>query len=137
MKQRLIAIIVFLTFPCVTVANQCTDNFSDVALQTFKQKNFVVEESEQRNKVAIKLLSCLGSSDPKVRDGIVYEATSAWLRGDLLDQTTIKTMFDFLINTSKQTEQDLLNFTQPFAVLVLSEVLRVDRITPYLMDKER
>lgn len=91
----------------------------------------------KERQTALKLLSCLGELDPKVRDGIVYEATSTWLRKKLLDQTTIKSMFDYLINTLKQSNQDPLNFTQPFANLVLSEVLRVDRNTPYLLVDER
>jgi hypothetical protein len=137
MKKRFIALILTLTIPSVAVANQCADNFTKVALQTLQEKIFVIEASEKRNQVAIKLLSCLGAADPKVRDGIVYEATSEWLREGLLNQATVKIMFDVLIETLQQTDQDPLNFTQPFAALVLSEVLRVDRITPYLMDNER
>ncbi|GAC22223.1 DUF2785 domain-containing protein [Paraglaciecola arctica] len=136
MKRRLIALIVLLAISSALQASQCSGNFSDAALQTLKNENFVIEATEDRNKTAVKLLLCLGSPDPKVRDGIVYEATSEWLRGNLLDQVTIKTMFDFLINTLEQTNQDPLNFTQPFAALVLSEVLRVDRIKPYLTENE-
>ena len=137
MKRQLVAFILSLAIPSAVYASQCTDHFTRTTLQTLKTENFVIKASEKRNQTAIKLLFCLGEHDPKVRDGIVYEATSNWLRGNLLDQTTIKTMFDFLLNTLKQTNQDLLNFTQPFAALVLSEVLRVDRITPYLTDNER
>jgi hypothetical protein len=72
-----------------------------------------------------------------VRDGVVYEATSDWLRPNLLDEVTINKMFDYLISILKQTNQDPANFTQPFAALVLSEVLRVDRIIRYLTDDER
>jgi len=137
MKQRLIAIIVLLAIPCDAVANQCAINFSDDTLQTLKQKHFVIKAPEQRNNTAIKLLSCIGSPDPKVRDGIVYAATSEWLRAGMLDQATVKSMFDILINILKQTNQDPHNFTQPFAALVMSEVLRVDRIATYLLDTER
>jgi hypothetical protein len=136
MKIQLIALVVSLAISSALQASQCNNHFTNVALQTLKKENFVIKAAEHRNKIAVKLLLCLGSPDPKVRDGIVYEATREWLRGNLLDQVTIKTMFDFLIDTLEQTNQDPLNFTQPFAALVLSEVLRVDRIKPYLKANE-
>jgi hypothetical protein len=136
MKRQLVTLIVSLTISSALQASQCSGNFTNAALQTLKKENFVIEASEHRNKTAIKLLSCLGSPDPKIRDGIEYEATSEWLRGNLLDQVTVRAMFDFLINLLEQPNQDPLNFTQPFAALVLSEVLRVDRIKPYLTENE-
>lgn len=137
MKRQVLGVILTLVLSPLVFANQCNENFSHQALQTLKNDKFVIKAPEQRNQTAIKLLSCLGSADPKVRDGIVYAATSEWLRAGLLQQATIKTMFDSLINTLKQSNQDPENFTQPFAVLVLSEVIRVDRISPYLSDTER
>ena len=123
--------------PATASADQCQANFTLDALKTLKKNQFAVSDSKLRNHIALKLLACLGHSDPKVRDGIVYEASSHWLRNELLTPTTIKSMFDSLIVILKQPNQDPLNFTQPFAALVLSEVIRVDRITPYLTDVER
>lgn len=137
MNQRLVAFFVLLSIHSVAVASQCAVNFSDATLKMLQQEKFVIEGGELRNHTAIKLLSCLGEIDPKVRDGIVYSATSKWLRAGLLEESTVKSMFDILIKTLKQTNQDPNNFTQPFAVLVLSEVVRVDRIEPYLLDEER
>jgi hypothetical protein len=136
MKKQIMALVLSMAISSVVIASQCTEYFAPTALQTLKKDNFVIKATDQRNQSAIRLLLCLGERDPKVRDGIVYAATSEWLRGELLDQATVKTMFDFLVNTLKQTNQDPNNFTQPFAALVLAEVLRVDRITPYLMDNE-
>lgn len=136
MKRRLIALILSYAICSFANASQCAGHFSQAELEKLKNQNFVIDTAEHRNQTAIKLLSCLGSPDPKVRDGIVYEATSDWLRGNLLEQVTVKIMFDLLINTLEQPNQDPLNFTQPFAALVLSEVLRVDRINPYLKESE-
>jgi len=136
MKKITIAFIASLAISSVVNASQCTDNFSQGALQTLKQDKFVIKSSEQRNQTAEKLLLCLGHQDPKVRDDIVYAATSEWLRGNLLAPATVKKMFNSLLDILLQASQDSHNFTQPFAALVLSEVLRVDRINPYLTDDE-
>jgi hypothetical protein len=136
MKRPLLAFILALTIPSVVMANQCSEHFSQAALQILKDENFDIKAAEQRNQTAVNLLFCLGEANPKVRDGIVYAATSQWLRDQLLEQDTVKTMFTILVTTLKQANQDANNFTQPFAALVLSEVLRVDRIAPYLSDTE-
>lgn len=137
MKKPILAFVLSITFPSVVIASQCIKYFDPAALQRLKKESFVIKKTEQRNQTAINLLFCLGEGDPNVRDGIVYAATSEWLRGELLDKATVKTMFDFLLKTLMQTNHDPQNFTQPFAALVLAEVLRVDRITPYLMANER
>lgn len=129
--------ILFLTMPLIVNASQCTDTFTLSALNTLKTEKFEIQSVNERNKTAIKLLSCLGYPDPAIRDGVVYEGISHWLRNELLEQDTIKVMFSTLVNTLKQANQDPDNFTQPFAALVFSEAMRVDRLAPYLSDEER
>lgn len=131
------AMLLIMHLPLVVNASQCTQYFTISELETLKKERFEIKSVNNRNKTAIQLLSCLGHQDPKIRDDVVYEGISHWLRNELLEKNTVKVIFNSLINTLKQANQDTNNFTQPFTALVLSEVIRVDRLTPYLSDKER
>ncbi|MGJ8682859.1 DUF2785 domain-containing protein [Paraglaciecola sp.] len=135
--NRLSIFIVLLVMPLMANAEQCMNHFTMHELEILKEEKFEIDSVKNRNNTALKLFSCLGYPDPKIRDGIVYEAMSYWLRNDLLKPNTIKLMFDSLTKTLSKANQDSNNFTQPFAALVFSEVIRVDRLMPYLSDKER
>jgi hypothetical protein len=126
-----------LLFPLTVFADNCHTIFSDKALFEIKESQFAIENEQKRRDVAIKFLSCLGHENPDIRDGIVYEAMSYWLRNQQLDIATTKTLFQSLLRLLDEENRDKNNFTQPFAALVLSEVVRVDRITPYLSEKDR
>ena len=90
---------------------------------------------ERRGPLAIHLLDCLGHPDPAVRDEIAVEALQSWMRADQLDNTTLHTIRTTLLARLKG--QDAIGFTQPFAVLVLAEVARADRLKPSLSVAER
>lgn len=105
------------------------------SLQLLKQQDFRVDDTGTRNTLAIRLLGCLSSPDPTLRDGIAYEALTAWLRGNGLEADTRVRLRDSLYAMLK--EPDAEGFRQPFAALVLSEVARTDRITPWMTPKER
>ena len=135
--NKLLAIIIMLATPGLAYASQCSKHFTLDQLEALKKAKFEIKLADKRNKIAPKLLACLGHKDPKIRDGVVYEASSYWLRNQLLAPETIKTMFNDLVNAMEQPNQDDDNFTQPFAALVFSEVVRADRVAPYLSDGER
>lgn len=137
MKKLIIAVIILLALPSIGNANECSENFTLKALQTLKKDKFEIQSAQKRNATAVQLLGCLGHQDPAIRDGVVYEGLSHWLRNELLDPSTVKTLFDSLVSLLNQTNKDADNFTQPFAALVFSEVVRVDRISPYLSNNER
>jgi hypothetical protein len=105
------------------------------SLQLLKQQDFRVDDTGTRNTLAIRLLGCLSNPDPTLRDGIAYEALTAWLRGNGLEADTRVRLRDSLYAMLK--EPDAEGFRQPFAALVLSEVARTDRITPWMTPKER
>jgi len=136
MKILIVLLMALMIMPEVQ-ASQCTNNLTLVALDQLKQNNFEISSSTERNTTAIKLLSCLSYHDPKVRDGIVFEGISKWLRSDLLDQRTTKLLFHALIKILDGANTDGENYEQPFAALVFSEVVRADRVTPYLSADER
>ena len=118
-------------------AKDCESNFGQKTLFDLKAKQFSIEDESKRNKTAVKLLSCLGHKDPDIRDGVVYEGLSHWLRDQELEEQTIKVLFESLVALLNAPNQDKDNYTQPFASLVLAEVVRVDRITPYLTAEQR
>lgn len=105
------------------------------SLQLLKQHAFDVEEAAARNALALGLLGCLASPDPQVRDGIAYEALTAWLRGDRLEVGIRRELRDRLY--PMLGEADEAGFRQPFAAQVLSEVARTDRLAPWMSPEER
>lgn len=105
------------------------------SLQLLKQQNFVVDDAATRNTLAIRLLGCLSSPDPTLRDGIAYEALTAWLRGNGLEADTRMRLRDDLYAMLQAPDAE--GFARPFAALVLSEVARTDRIAPWMTPAER
>lgn len=105
------------------------------SLQGLKQQKFAIQDTATRNSLALGLLGCLSSPDPALRDGTAYEALTQWMRNDQLDVATRRQLRDRLYAMLK--EPDAEGFRQPFAALVLSEVARSDRITPWMSPKER
>jgi hypothetical protein len=105
-------------------------------LTQLKQAKFVVPSDEERNRLAVELLSCLGDADPSIRDGVVFEALSTWLRGKSLLPATVLVL-ETSLEKALTDPPDAAGFRRPFAALVLSEVARVDRIEPVFADSAR
>jgi len=101
------------------------------------------EESDRHSQadvnaaISLKLLNCLASSDSSLRDGIAYELNAKWLRSNQINSQTQKAMFDVLVTALQSDVVDEYGVYQPFAALMLSEVVRADRIAPYLNKAER
>ncbi|WP_286272268.1 DUF2785 domain-containing protein [Thalassotalea hakodatensis] len=138
MKITSLILLTSLTFFTHTgLANECQQQITSEDLKSLKTNDFTIKDDKKRNNFAIILLNCLSHPDPKIRDEIVYQAYSAWLRNNELEIKTLHTLLNKLqtILTSKSIDSN--GFEQPFAALVLSEVVRVDRITPYMTEQER
>jgi len=120
------------------LADSClTKQWSKVTLLHLKQVKFKVKSSEEREQLALQLLNCLASPDPTIRDGIAFEALSHWMRNEDLNTSTYKQMFNELIKVLTVQVDDEQGVYQPFAVLVLAELARVDRKSPYLSMLQR
>jgi hypothetical protein len=104
-------------------------------LQALKQRKFVVPDATRRTNLANRLLDCLASPDPALRDGVAFEAWSTWLRSDQLDEATRRAALQRL--QAQLAADDPEGFEQPFSALVLSEVARTDRIAPWMSAEER
>jgi hypothetical protein len=129
--------VVSVLFSINIVAENCTDKIDLVSLAELRNANFVIDHKQKRNRIAIDILSCIGHPEPTIRDNTVYQAYSTWLRGDQLEPKIIIQLYDYITAILVSQNQDEDNYTQPFAALIYSEVLRVDRISPYLNAKQR
>jgi hypothetical protein len=112
-------------------------HYDRAALETLKASKFEVADDGARQALALALLPCLADSDPALRDGIAFEAYFTWLRANRLDVGTRTALLARLGATIAPDQADRDGFRQPFAALVLSEVARTDRITPWLDPKQR
>ena len=104
-------------------------------LHALKKDQFVVADAPARQELALALAACLSHSDPAIRDGIAFEAFSAWMRGKLLERATLARLRSQLI--AELSRPDPEGFARPFSALVLAEVARTDRIDPWMSEAER
>lgn len=106
-------------------------------LLALKKQKFHIASTEEREQLARHLLNCLASPDAELRDSIAFEGLSTWLRTEQLSHAIRKDMFNGLLNAVSKKVNDNYGVYQPFAVLVLAELARVDRLEPYLTAEER
>ena len=104
-------------------------------LKALATRNFEVADDAARNALALTLTGCLTSADPRLRDGIAFEALSHFMRsGELRDETMLELeqrLVPWLVGDDPE------GFRRPFAALTLSELARADRIRPYLPEPVR
>lgn len=89
-----------------------------------------------RDALALGLVDCLADPDPQLRDGLAFEALSAWMRGKQLAPPTLQAIRTRLL-AMLAAPADAAGFGPPFAALALAEVARVDRLQPFLSETER
>ena len=66
--------------PSVAQARCALAGETPAALAQWKTSGFRVADPAERNRRALGLADCLGDPDPFLRDGIAFEALSAWMR---------------------------------------------------------
>lgn len=81
------------------------------------------------------LLDCLLSPDPELRDATGFTALQTLMRNKSIDTSGLHGIRTRLLTSLKTPDTN--GFAQPFAALVLAEVVRADRVTPYLTAAER
>lgn len=105
------------------------------SLQALKAAKFEVADAGERMALARGMLECLGDPDPRLRDGIAYEALTQWMRAKQIDTAGLRELRTHLL--AMVHAEDPQGFRRPFAALVLSEVARTDRIAPWMSPEER
>ena len=89
-----------------------------------------------------RLLDCFDHPDPAIRDQWVFESLSQLLRGGKVDADGIAAALDRLQPSLSESQKPVPStdgklgaaggFRQPFAALLLSELVRADRLAPAL-----
>ena len=80
-----------LLSPSIAQARCALAGEPSASLAQWKAAGFAVADPAERNRRALGLTDCLGDPDPFLRDGIAFEALSAWMRGKQLDADTLRT----------------------------------------------
>jgi hypothetical protein len=88
-----------------------------------------------RQAAASAMLACLADPDPVLRDEIGFESLQTWMRTQQLEPATLQAIRATLLERLRTP--DGAGFAQPFAALVLAEVVRADRVKPFMSEAER
>ncbi|MFD0725684.1 DUF2785 domain-containing protein [Lysobacter brunescens] len=110
-------------------------DWSREAMATWKAESDMRLDTGRRDALVSTLVDCLASPDPVLRDGLGYEGLQILMRGNALDHERLRALRDRL--QAMLDAPDPQGVARPFAVLVLSEVARTDRIAPWMSADER
>lgn len=133
-KPLLASLLVTLVTSPAFAAGRCPPAGYDRAeLEALKAANFEIADAGARHAFARALTACLGARDPFLRDQIAFEGLSRLLRARQLDTATQTALLDDVL--PRLEARDRQGFERPFAALVVSELVRADRIEAYLSDE--
>jgi hypothetical protein len=132
---RLVAAAALLLLSSAAMAGCPPPGQTADSLLALKTSGFEVEAAAERRTLAFALLACLGEPDPRLRDGVAYEALAHWMRAGAFDADTLRALRDRLL--AMLEGEDAAGFRKPFAALVLAEMARTDRIAPWMDAGER
>ncbi len=126
-----------LALPTMASADCPPAEWTGDQLKALKAEGFKLDDDSRRAQLATGLLACLSDPDPELRDAIAFEAWSTWLRADKISVETRLAAIAELLPALKPDAPDPNGFRKPFAALVLSELARADRKSPYLSPEQR
>lgn len=106
-------------------------------LQSAKSAGWKLNDDAALQTLAVAAADCLAQPEPELRDELAFEALSAWMRGEKLNLSTLTTLRLKMLAAVQTPPPDRAGFLQPFAILTLAELVRVDRRKPYLSEQER
>ena len=104
-------------------------------LTELRAAKWELADHARRQVLAVAMLDCLSDPDPVLRDERGFESLQFWMRGGRLDPATLQTIRTALL--ARLRGPDAGGFGQPFAALVMAEVVRADRIKPFMSEAER
>lgn len=117
--------------PAVAAGQGCPPpQLSAARLRALPGEGFVVGDS-LRMALAPALVACLADRDPVLRDEVAFTGLSTWMRGKLLPPAVVQAIGTRAL-ALLQAPRDTAVFAQSFAALVLSEVVRADRVDSVL-----
>jgi hypothetical protein len=86
--------------------------------------------------LALELISCLGSPNPALRDGIGYELYTHWLRNEKFTDATRRALLIELSSNLAVAKEDA-GLIRSFSALILAELMRSDSNRPFMSDAQR
>ncbi len=104
-------------------------------LEALRAADFEIADVRERRRFARAIVGCVASPDPVLRDQIGFESLSHMLRARQLDDATQTALVTDLL--PRLESADASGFERPFAALVLSELVRSDRLNPFLSESSR
>jgi hypothetical protein len=134
---RLMASLITVGGLLLSVATPAADRVHDDAFWTaLKDHDFKLPAGSSAEALSFELLGMLASTDPRLRDGIGYEAFAAWTyRDELLQPATLEALRLQLMPLARarlgEGESDGV-FGRSFAMLCLSVLAAADLRRPFL-----
>lgn len=110
-------------------------NMDRSELASLRSAKWEVADHARRQALAVGMLDCLAHPDPSLRDEAGFEALQTWMRTQKLDPATMDAIGATL--QARLSAPDPGGFARPFAALVQAEVVRADRVAPWLTGAER
>ena len=118
--------------------NSCAPlGYDKAALLALRDNQFAITDATKRNQFALELVPCLSHPDPVLRDQIAYEGLSHLLRQEKISTDTVIKLQETLVAILQDSATNTQGFSKAFAALALSEIARVDRITPIFTAEQR
>lgn len=110
------------------------DGITEAELLALKSNAFAYPDDAKPNRdaLALGLLGCLSDPDPDLRDGIAFNGLATWMGTNALTDETLVEIYTRLLALMKGEPVDAQGFAQPFAALVLSEMVRSDKERGFL-----
>jgi hypothetical protein len=136
MRQLLLSLSLALVATPALARDRCPPaGYGRAQLEALKAAEWQIADERERRAFAQALPACLASPDPFLRDGVAFEALSHLLRTRQLDVATQTTLINDVL--PRLESNDRRGFEAPFAALVLSELVRAERLNPHFTDDMR
>jgi hypothetical protein len=101
-------------------------------LEALRAAEWDIPNRRARERFARAVAACVASPDPFLRDSVAYEALARMLRGERLSVAVRTDLTNDML--ARLRADDPQGFARPFAALVLSELVRADRVNGYYDD---
>ena len=130
--HRAVAVVlasVFLASPCL--AADCGDPpFDRATIERDAKAEFARYDAAKHQALALALVPCLASPDPKLRDDLAYTILAWQMRKEQLEPDTLLALEASLRPQLAADDPD--GFAAPFAALTLASVAAAEAKTPFL-----
>lgn len=109
-------------------------------LQHIQSSNHSIDHIEQPYELALHMMQHIGSTDPVLRDELIYVTFATWIGQGVFSEDQLRHVLQLALDDQHlfygigEQGTDSV-FTRTFSVLLLPPILNVDRQRPFL-DKE-